>query len=185
MALVECPFGQLHFERCCYLVFLCLVVYLARKNSILCIFCVTKDARTFILHFLIAILRKKSRHEKRTKLLSCIIVLLKICIIDPNFRSNQQLHTISVNFSANLKLIYDTKLLYSNILCIFTSKERKKSIILLLLSSLLNPLLQNTLKTIFPTSIQLNVKLRKIKQESILWNDILKNLFEKGVPWPV
>lgn len=121
--------------------------------------------------------------KKRTKLLfeQCVIVLLKIRVIDPNFRSNQQLHTISVNFS-NLKLIYDTKLLYSNILCIFTSKERKKSIIFLLLSSLLNPLLQNTLKTIFPTSIQLN-KLRKIKQESILWNDILKNLFEKGVPW--
>lgn len=51
----------------CYLVFLCLVVYLARKNSILCIFCVTKDARTFILHFLIAILRKKSRHEKKNE----------------------------------------------------------------------------------------------------------------------
>lgn len=123
--------------------------------------------------------------KKRTKLLfeQCVIVLLKIRIIDPNFRSNQQLHTISVNFSANLKLIYDTKLLYSNILRIFTIKERKKSIILLLLSSLLNPVLQNTLKTIFPTSIQLNVKLRKIKQESILWNDILKNFFEKGVPW--
>lgn len=28
------------------------------------IFCVTKDARTFILHFLIAILRKKSRQKK-------------------------------------------------------------------------------------------------------------------------